>query len=226
MARRPRLDLPGIPQHVIQRGINRSVCFFDEVDYVTYLQFLNLARRKADCRIHAYVLMTNHVHLLVTGNQIRSIAVMMQSLGRCYVRYINQQYRRTGSLWEGRYRSTLIDSERYLLACYRYVELNPVRSRMVENPADYSWSSFRHHVNERADPLIEDHEIFLSIGRTAENRARSYRALCERKLDPASLDEIRSKTNRGYVLGSEKFAKQIEAALRRRVTPGKPGRPV
>jgi len=225
MARRPRLDVPGIPQHLIQRGVNRSVCFVDDVDYVNYLQFLDLARKKADCQIHAYVLMTNHVHLLVTGNRTRSIAIMMQSLGRRYVRYFNEMYRRTGTLWEGRYRSTLIDSERYLLACYRYVELNPVRSGMVDKPDDYTWSSFRHHVNDRTDPLIEDHEIFISMGSTPAERALQYRELCQRRIDAACIEEIRNNTNRGYILGSATFARQIKAALRRRVTPGKPGRP-
>ncbi len=225
MARRARLDLPGIPQHVIQRGVNRSACFFADVDYRTYLQFLDLARQKANCSIHAYVLMTNHVHLLVTGNHAGSGSIMMQSLGRQYVRYVNDQYQRTGSLWEGRYRSTLIDSERYLLACYRYIELNPVRSGLVGSPGDYPWSSFGHHVNVRTDPLIEDHEVFLAVGRSAQDRADRYQDLCQNSLDVTAIEEIRRKTNRGYVLGSARFARQIEATLQRRVTEGKPGRP-
>ena len=150
---------------------------------------------------------------------------MMQSLGRQYVRYVNDQYQRTGSLWEGRYRSTLIDSERYLLACYRYIELNPVRSGLVGSPGDYPWSSFGHHVNVRADPLIEDHEVFLAVGRNAQDRADRYRDLCQSSLDVTAIEEIRRKTNRGYVLGSARFARQIQATLRRRVTEGKPGRP-
>ena len=225
MARRARLDLPGIPQHIIQRGVNRSACFFADADYLAYLRFLDLARKKANCSIHAYVLMTNHVHLLVTGNHAGSGSVMMQSLGRRYVRYVNERYQRTGSLWEGRYRSTLIDSERYLLACYRYIELNPVRSGLVGSPGDYPWSSFGHHVNVRADPLIEDHEVFLAVGRNAQDRAERYRDLCQSSLEATATEEIRRKTNRGYVLGSAGFARQIEAALRRRVTEGKPGRP-
>jgi putative transposase len=225
MARRARLDLPGIPQHVIQRGINRTACFFADVDYTAYLQFLDLARKKADCSIHAYVLMTNHVHLLVTGNRAGSTSVMMQSLGRRYVRYVNDQHRRTGSLWEGRYRSTLIDSERYLLACYRYIELNPVRSGIVGSPADYPWSSFGHHVNVRTDPLIEDHEVFFGVDRNAQHRADIYRDLCQSGLEVSTIEEIRRKTNRGYVLGSARFARQIAAKSGRRVTEGKPGRP-
>jgi putative transposase len=138
---------------------------------------------------------------------------------------VNDQYRRTGSLWEGRYRSTLIDSERYLLACYRYMELNPVRSGLVDSPGDYAWSSFGHHVNVRTDALIEDHEVFLAVGRNAQDRADKYRDLCQSNLDVTAIEEIRRKTNRGYVLGSAGFARQIEATLRRRVTEGKPGRP-
>lgn len=225
MARRPRLDLPGVPQHVIQRGNNRSVCFFDDANYFAYLQFLDLARQKADCRVHAYVLMTNHVHLVVTGEQPGSISVMMQSLGRRYVRYVNERYGRTGSLWEGRYRSTLIDTERYLLACYRYVELNPVRAGMVRHPGDYPWSSFAHHAFERRDPLIDDHDVFQHLGSNPSDRGMRYRALCQETLDDKSLQAIRSHTLQGYVLGSKRFARQVESALGRRATPGRPGRP-
>jgi putative transposase len=225
MARRPRMDLPGVPQHVVQRGNNRSVCFFDDTNYFAFLRFLDLARQKAVCRVHAYVLMTNHVHLVVTGDQPGSVSIMMQSLGRRYVRYVNEQCGRTGSLWEGRYRSTLIDTERYLLACYRYVELNPVRAGIVKVPEEYPWYSFRHHVNERRDFLIEDHDVFLSMGRTADQRAVRYRALCNEAIEQSSLDEIRSMTNRGYVLGSEQFAARVGSALGRRVAPGQAGRP-
>ena len=150
---------------------------------------------------------------------------MMQSLGRRYVRYVNERHQRTGSLWEGRYRSTLIDSERYLLACYRYIELNPVRSGLVDSPGDYRWSSFGHHVDVRTDPLIEDHEVFLAVGRNARDRGDKYQDLCQSSLDDMAIEEIRRKTNRGYVLGPASFARQIEATLRRRVTEGKPGRP-
>jgi len=224
MARRPRLDLPEIPQHVIQRGNNRSVCFYDEVDYITYLDFLTLAAEKGECHIHAYVLMTNHTHLLVTGKEYGSVSVMMQSLGRRYVRYINEQYRRSGTLWEGRYKSCLIDSERYLLTCYRYIEMNPVRAGMTQLPAEYTWSSHRHNINELHDPLIREHDTFLSLGNSRVTRALRYRELFKAQLENNSIDEIRFSTNKGYALGSERFIKQVAAALRRRVTPGKPGR--
>lgn len=225
MARRPRLDLPDIPQHVIQRGNNRTVCFFEDVDYITYLEFLALAAEKAACRVHAYVLMTNHVHLLLTGSAYGSVSLMMQSLGRRYVRYINEKYQRSGTLWEGRYKSCLVDSEHYLLACYRYIEMNPVRAGLAHTPCDYAWSSFRHHANELRDPLIEEHGVFLSLGASREERATRYRFLFQSQLAATSVKQIRFCANRGYALGSEQFNKQIAAVLKRRVTPGKPGRP-
>jgi len=225
MARRPRLDLPGIPQHVIQRGNNRCACFFEQSDYQKYMQFLALARRKAECKIHSYVLMTNHVHLLVTGKYEGSVSVMMQSLGRCYVKYFNEQHQRTGTLWEGRFRSTLVDSDNYLLSCYRYIELNPVRAKLVTDPAEYLWSSYKHHLCERHDPLIEDHEVFQLLGASLRDRANRYRELCSQLIDPVELGEIRNCTNRGYTLGNSGFSRQIESVLERRTSPGKPGRP-
>lgn len=149
---------------------------------------------------------------------------MMQSLGRLYVRYINKEYRRSGTLWEGRYKSCLVDSEGYLLTCYRYIEMNPVRAGIAQRPSDYTWSSYRHNVNELHDTLIKEHDMFLSLGDTREIRALRYRQLFQAQLDYASIEEIRFSTNKGYALGSERFTKQIEAALKRRVTPGKPGR--
>jgi putative transposase len=207
LARRLRIDVPGVPQHVIQRGNNRSVCFYDDGDYVAYLEFLGRAIHKAGCSLHAYVLMTNHVHLLVTGHHVGSVGVMMQSLGRCYVRFINHQYRRTGGLWEGRYKSCLINSDRYLLTCYRYIEMNPVRSRMVHAPGHYAWSSYRHHVDERPDPLIEDHDLFLMLGNSPSVRAVRYRELFREPLDEMNVDRIRQNTNKGTVLGSTRLLK-------------------
>ncbi|MDY6994076.1 MAG: transposase [Pseudomonadota bacterium] len=134
MARKPRINLPGIPQHVIQRGHNREPCFYAEEDYSTYLEFLQLTSERTGCQIHAYVLMTNHVHLLVTPTRDYGIPAMMQALGKRYVQYINSSYRRSGTLWEGRYKASLIDSQSYLLTCMRYIELNPVRANMVAAP--------------------------------------------------------------------------------------------
>ena len=140
MARRPRIDAPGIPQHVIQRGVNRCACFHDDLDREFYLAAIGEVAGLHACSIHAYVLMTNHVHLLVTGQQTSSVSAMMQSLGRRYVRRFNNRHGRSGTLWEGRFKSSLVDSEQYLLTCYRYIEMNPVRARMVADPGDHAWS--------------------------------------------------------------------------------------
>ncbi len=216
MARKLRLDVPGCPQHVIQRGNNRSLCFFDDSDCMAYLDFLGRALAKSGCSLHAYVLMTNHVHLLVTSRREGGIGTMMQSLGRRYVRYFNRQYHRTGTLWEGRFKSSIIESDRYLLACYRYIESNPVRAGMVLDAGHYFWSSFRHHANERRDPLIEDHDLFLMLGKTPEQRASRYKKLFEDPLDERSLRQIRNTANSGKVLGSAEFSRQIRAALRQK----------
>jgi putative transposase len=154
MARLSRFVLPGQPQHIIQRGNNRQNVFFAEDDYRFYLEKLADACRKYDCRLHSYVLMTNHVHLLITPMTETGIGKVMQSLGRSYVQYVNFRHRRTGTLWEGRYRATLLDSERYLLTCHRYIELNPVRAGMVADPAAYPWSSYRH--NALGEPTLEE----------------------------------------------------------------------
>jgi len=145
MARKPRVFLQGVAQHVVQRGNNREPCFFAEADYQFYLECLAESATKYACQLHAYVLMTNHVHLLVTPENESSLSGMMQSLGRRYVRYVNHTYKRTGTLWEGRYKSSLVQSENYLLTCSRYIELNPVRANMVETPAEYRWSSYGHN---------------------------------------------------------------------------------
>lgn len=141
MARKPRFNLPGVPQHIVQRGNNRQPCFYAEADYCRYLEYLHEAAARNQAAIHAYVLMTNHVHLLATPANPFSITHMVQDLGRKYVRYINRTYGRTGTLWEGRYKASLVDGESYLLSCMRYIEMNPVRAGMVSNPAGYRWSS-------------------------------------------------------------------------------------
>lgn len=226
MARLPRYVLPGQPQHVIHRGNNRQAVFTTDGDYRFYRACLREAAEKHECDIHAYVLMTNHVHLLVTPHTERGIGKMMQSVGRRYVQYFNHTYQRTGTLWEGRYRATLIDAERYLLSCYRYIELNPVRAQMVKHPRDYAWSSYRCHAEGRADPVIVDHKVFLSLHRNAEQRRMAYRALSRSRLDEQILGEIRDTLNKGWVLGSDRFKKEVAASVDRRVQPLPKGRPV
>jgi putative transposase len=225
MPRRARLAIPGIPWHIIQRGNNRSVCFYTEEDYRKYLDTLREQAMKYGCAIHAYVLMTNHVHLLLTPEKADSAALLMKHLGQRYVQYINRVYRRSGTLWEGRFRSCLTQSEDYVLACYRYIELNPVRANMVSHPREYPWSSYRANGEDVADPLLTPHDEYLRLGRSGEERRHHYRELFKAHMDPERINEIRRATNGNYALGNERFKTEIEQALRRRATPGRSGRP-
>ncbi len=219
MARQPRYALSGQPQHVIQRGNNRSPIFFAEEDYRQYLHWLQVAAAQHRAQVHAYVLMTNHVHLLVTPQASDSIPKVLQSVGRRYVQYINYMYQRTGTLWEGRYRATLIDSESYLLTCYRYIELNPVRAALGSEPGDYPWSSYAFHTHGEVNPLIQDHPLYLDLGQSDKERRDAYRALFEEHLSEATLQAVREATNKAWVLGDEKFKTEIQTALQRRVKP-------
>jgi putative transposase len=225
MARQPRIDLPGIAQHIIQRGNNRTACFFSDDDHRHYLEWLSLAAEKYGGSVHAYVLMTNHVHLLATGAEVGALGRMMQSLGRRYVRYVNSSYRRSGTLWEGRYKSGLIDSDRYLLTCYRYIELNPVRAGIVKLPGEYRWSSFNLNANGIKDDVITPHATYLSLGKSDAARLSAYRRLFRNVIDNDDIQTIRDHVNQGKVLGSEAFKNRIEAILNRRVRLARPGRP-
>jgi putative transposase len=214
-----------VPQHVIQRGHNRQTVFLYQDDYSLYLQCLHDAAAAYHSVIHAYVLMTNHVHLLMTPHRTDSLAKVMQSLGRRYVPYINTTYQRTGTLWEGRYRASVVEAEGYLLACYRYIEFNPVRAGMVPEPAAYPWSSYRWHALGAPDPVVTDHALYLALGNTPQERQQAYQALCQGQISADLFQEIRATLQQGRVLGSERFKDSIEAALARRVRPGKAGRP-
>ena len=226
MPRRARLAVAGIPWHIIQRGNNRSACFYAEADYRRYLRDLGEQAGKYGCRIHAYCLMTNHVHLLVTPALVESAGLMMKHLGQRYVQYINRTYRRTGTLWEGRFRSCLAQDDTYVLACYRYIELNPVRAGMVAHPAEYSWSSYRCNGQGQQNTLLTPHQQYLALGQSMEERHSRYRGLFRAHLEPKLIDEIRQATNGNYVLGDARFIDEIAAMLLRLVTPGKTGRPV
>lgn len=219
MARLPRFILPGHPQHVIVRGNNRDAIFNAEEDYHFYLDKLQVAAKKHQCDIHAYVLMANHVHLLVTPHTEDGIPKMIQMLGRYYVQYFNSKHHRSGTLWEGRYRACLIDSETYALTCYRYIELNPVRAGMVSHPAEYPWSSYPGNALGDHDALLTPHPVFLSLGGSDEERQAAYRALFEMNFDEKTLDEVRSSINKAWVLGSENFKKAIATQLNRRASP-------
>lgn len=225
MPRRARLALAGIPWHIIQRGNNRAVCFHAEDDYLFYVHYLKEFADEFGCAVHAYVLMTNHVHLLLTPQREDSAALTMKHLGQRYVQYINRTYRRSGTLWEGRFRSCLTQTEDYALACYRYIELNPVRAAMVTKPQDYRWSSFHANAMGRANAILTPHDQYLRLGRTDVARRQAYRALFRAHLDEALVDEIRSATNGNYALGNRRFQEQIEAVLGRRAIRGVAGRP-
>ncbi len=224
MPRRPRLNLASVPLHVIQRGNNRQACFFAEEDYRFYLYWLRKVADKYGCDIHAYVLMTNHVHLLVSPHGKTSVSGLMQSLGRRYVQYVNRIYKRSGTLREGRFKASLVNAEEYLLLCYRYIELNPVRAGMVQDPGAYPWSSYRNHALGERDELIRDHELYLGLGTKASERQRSYRELFRSQMDEAALTEIRKAASRELVLGNERFRQEIEQALGKRVELRKRGR--
>lgn len=225
MPRLGRYFLPDQPLHVIQRGNNRAPIFFCDEDYRRYRAWLAEAAADYGCAIHAYALMTNHVHLLVTPETATSLPRAMQSLGRRYVRYVNAAYRRTGTLWEGRYRAAPIDSEAYFLACCRYIELNPVRARMVAHPRDYPWSSYAAHARGASDALVAEHPLYRALGRSAAERQENYRALFRAALDAAFLDDLRAATNGGWAMGGERFKRKIAKALKRRVAPLPKGRP-
>ncbi|MBX9608764.1 MAG: transposase [Gammaproteobacteria bacterium] len=224
MPRRGRLAIAGVAWHIIQRGNNRAACFLAPQDYSYYLAQLHEQADRWQCAIHAYALMTNHVHLLLTPACAEGPSQMMRHLGQRYVQHFNRVHGRTGTLWEGRFRSCLAQSEGYVLACYRYIELNPVRAGMVFTPDEYPWSS--HHANAlgRWDPRIEPHTEYVSLAASQEERCARYRALCAERLDARTVDRIRQATNGNFALGNRRFEAEIAATLGRRVTVGRPGR--
>ena len=219
MARLPRIVLVGHPHHVIVRGNNREPIFIADEDYQFYLEKLRLACEKHQCDVHAYVLMTNHVHLLITPHKADGIAKVMQMVGRYYVQYFNYCYRRTGTLWEGRYKSTVIDSDNYALICYRYIELNPVRAGMVDEAAKYPWSSYRFNALGADDALITTHALYAELDKDEEQRRSNYRTLFEHHISAKQINTIRDATNKSLVLGNDFFRKKVEKQLGRRVSP-------
>lgn len=219
MARLPRYAVSGQPQHVIQRSTDCSALFAADTDYCFFLDCLKTACDRYGCHVHAYVLMTNHVHLLMTPKLEVGIGKVMQSVGRRYVRHFNLIHRRTGTLWEGRYKATLVDTERYLLTCYRYIELNPVRAGLVEHPSQYRWSSYCANALGQPDPLVTVHELYRGLGTDSESRQLSYRELFLEQIDDFTLCDIRSATNKGWALGNDRFRGDISRLLNRRARP-------
>ena len=217
MPRKPRIILPHHPVHIIQRGNNRSATFYTEDNYRFYLDALSKASRRYGCAVHAYVLMTNHVHLLLSATTEAGISAFMQSVGRRYVRYLNNTYNRTGTLWEGRFKSSLIQDDHYYLTCSRYIELNPVRAAMVNHPGDYLWSSYHYHGLGETDTIIQPHPLYLELGKTMKERARRYRDLFETHIDSTMLDQIRTVANKEQVLGDDRFKEETGLKLQRKI---------
>jgi len=226
MPRKPRAYLSGVPCHIITRGNNREACFYGDEDYLFYLECLADACERYRVALHAYVLMTNHVHLLMTPEDSSGISKVMQSLGRRYVQYINYQYKRCGTLWESRHKSSLIDAEQYLLSCYRYIELNPVRAGMVEHPADYRWSSYGVNAGIRPRKQLVEHECYKRLGLDNESRYFSYRELFAYELESSLVHDIRRASTFSMPLGDDRFKEQIELALKRKLGHARRGRPV
>lgn len=228
MARLPRYIIPGQPQHIIQRGNNRQAIFTSDEDYQFFRDALVDASVKHDLAIHAYVWMTNHIHLLATPGASDSISKVFQSVGRKYVQYFNFNHKRSGTLWEGRYRATVVDSERYLLTVMRYIELNPVRADMVAHPRDYPWSSYAYNAGSETGKNVDwltPQRQYLRLGRTAQDRQEAYRQLFKASVSKADLTAIRDSTHKGWALGSERFIKKIEALGLRRAASKGVGRP-
>lgn len=221
----PRIEVPGLPQHLVQRGNDRQPCFFADGDRLRYLDDLRHVASQLGCAIHAYVLMANHVHLLATPRERGDLGRMMQALGRRYVRYVNDRLGRTGSLWEGRFKACLVDTERYVLACYRYIELNPVRAAVVAAPGDYAWSSYLHNALGHEDPLLTPRAEFTALGSSAEARREAYRALIGQALPDEEIAAIRRYAQRQQALGTARFQHAVGEMLGRRAGPGRNGRP-
>jgi putative transposase len=226
MARRRRIGSKDVTQHVIQRGNNRRICFTCEQDYIVYVSWLKQYSAKYDVAVHAWVLMTNHIHLLCTPqSENLGVSQMMQSLGRQYVRYFNDTYKQTGTLWEGRFKSSLVCTSRYVLSVYRYIELNPVRAKMVNDPAQYKWSSYHVNALGKESDLCQPHAIYLQLGQTSIERLNTYRSLFQDALTQPMIDEIRACTNKELVLGNEKFKQEMETLIGEKLKTGKMGRP-
>ena len=225
MARLPRLTAPGFPHHIIQRGNNRQAIFMDAADFEFMLNLLAEQSKKSQVAVHAYVLMGNHFHLLATPETTQGLPLMMQAVGRSYVRYFNHRHGRTGTLWEGRYRSTIVQSERYLLACMAYIDLNPVRAGLVGQPVDYPWSSHAHCLGLRTDRLITPHALFWALGNTPFAREAAYAALVQAGLGGRELEALTQSALTGWALGEADFIAALQARTERRVTKGRAGRP-
>jgi putative transposase len=225
MARLPRLTLAGYPHHVIQRGNNRHAIFEGEADYRRMLDLLRDNAVRFGVTVHSYVLMGNHFHLLVTPQTAEALPKMMQSVGRSYVRYFNDQHGRTGTLWEGRYKSTVIQTHRYLLACMAYIDLNPVRAGLSNDVADYDWSSYNHYIGRKIDRLVTPHPLYWELGNTPFAREAAYADLVHAGVSGQQLAQLTDATLKGWALGDAEFVDDLQKLTPRRVMPSAAGRP-
>jgi putative transposase len=225
MPRQARFIVPDIALHVIQRGHNRNACFSHDTDRLVYLSNLSELLRKTECALHAYCLMTNHIHLLLTPPSAQACAKLMRNLGQRYAQYFNRRYERTGALWEGRYRSCLVDSATYVLACYRYIERNPVRAAMVSSPGAYRWSSFEGNSGRVASKLLTPHVEYAALAADEGSRQRAYEQMLDVADDPGFLTAIRDATNGGLALVDAALKAKLEAQSGRRLEHKKPGPP-
>jgi putative transposase len=225
MSRHARLRIAGCPLHLIQRGVNRSACFAGEDDYRLYLGLLGEIAARHSCAVHAYVLMTNHVHLLLTADEPEAPSSLMKHLGQRYVQSFNRRHKRTGTLWEGRFKSSIVDSEAYFLRCQRYVEANPVRAGMIAHARDYPWSSYRSNAEGLASTFLTPHAAYLALGPTTPERLASYRALFGSGPSSGELEMIRAAVNAGLPLGRAEFVESLGRRLNRRVAFRPEGRP-
>ena len=226
MARLPRLTLPGYPHHVIQRGNNRQAIFASNANYEELLDLLAQSAAKFEVAVHGYVLMSNHFHLLATPSSDAGLPQMMQAVGRNYVRHFNDAQGRTGTLWEGRYKSTLIQTERYLLACMAYIDLNPVRASLVQQARDYPWSSHGHYVGLRTDPLLTPHSLYWELGNTPFAREAAYAELVQTGISASEQTALTQSALRGWALGEPDFVAELQKRTQRRVIKAAAGRPV
>lgn len=225
MARLPRLTLPGYAHHVIQRGNNRQPIFADDADRRFLLALLEEGAHKFEVAVHAYVLMDNHFHLLLTPGTQEGLPQMMQAVGRRYVRYFNDRHQRSGTLWEGRYKSTLIQSERYLLACMAYIDLNPVRAGMVTQARDFPWSSHAHYIGIRTERLLTPHALYWELGNTPFAREAAYAELVQAGVSADQQKRLTDAALRGWALGEAGFVAELQRQTPRRVSKGAAGRP-
>jgi putative transposase len=229
MARLPRLTLPGYPHHIIQRGNNRQAIFATQADYQTLLNLLLENAQKFKVAVHAYVLMPNHFHLLATPETADGLPQMMQAVGRRYVRWFNDAQGRSGTLWEGRYKSTVIDTDQYLLTCMAYLDLNPVRAGLVANPggaADYAWSSHGHYIGQKVDKLITPHPLVWGLGNTPFAREAAYADLVRGGISASQTVQLTDAALRGWALGDKEFVAGLQTLTQRRVSKAAAGRPL